>query len=217
MKMPTIKNQPKNMAGTAPSLISALLNERGFKCHTIGIVKIKLKSDAGAWHCRRPIFKVKCRERFQSIIQSKDFQRDHKLIVNHSHSCGPVPPGPPTPFGPTMPPGPIIMGLCVMPNPFASPIFTPVGPPSIMPPMPDILDSSTPPLGVSGLSTSIPDPSTAETDFECRRCRFGATATVRGTLLAAPGPGVDLGGAAAIGTTAFPPTVPPPELPADPW
>jgi hypothetical protein len=68
----------------------------------------------------------------------------------------------------------------------------------------------------SGLSISIPDPSDAAADFECLRCRFGATATARATppTAPAPGPGVDFGGAAAMGTT---PLTPPLELAADPW
>jgi len=53
--------------------------------------------------------------------------------------------------------------------------------------------------------------------LECRRWRLGAIGVARGTLLAAPGPGVDFGGAAAMGTTPFRPVLPPPELPAEPW
>lgn len=55
-----------------------------------------------------------------------------------------------------------------------------------------------------------------ETDLECLLCLLGATGTMRGTVLAAPGPGVDFGGAAAMGTMTLPPTVPPPELLAEP-
>jgi len=94
-----------------------------------------------------------------------------------------------------------------------------VGPASIMPPMAGIPGLLMPLLAfeeASGPSMSMPEPSAVPPDFECRRCRFDTTGTVRATLLAAPGPGVDFGGAAAMGTTGFPPTVPPAELPADP-
>src|SRR5947207_677372 len=102
-------------------------------------------------------------------------RRLHRLIVSHSHSCGPDPPGPPTPFGPTIPPGPIIIGLGVIPKPFANPTFTFDGPAPpriilLMPVMRVSLSPPSPPLPeFSGGSTSIPEPSIAETDFECRR------------------------------------------------
>lgn len=139
-----------------------------------------------------------------------------------------------------MPPGPIIpMGLWVMPKPFASAIPMPAGPAlTIIPPglMPGLIPIMGPgptipiclspdetmlmpiPLATeSGLSTSIVDPSAVDADLEYRRWRFGANGVLRGTLLAAPGPGVDLGGAAAIGTTPLiPEVVPPEELPAEP-
>ena len=59
----------------------------------------------------------------------------------------------------------------------------------------------------------------AETDLLCRRCRLGATAWERVAVAAAPGPGVALGGAAAIGTTPLPPEIPvvPTDEPAEPW
>lgn len=63
--------------------------------------------------------------------------------------------------------------------------------------------------------------SIAETDLLCLRWRFGATATLERGIddAAAPGPGVALGGAAAMGTTPLPPLIPvvPTDEPADPW
>ena len=154
-------------------------------------------------------------------------------MVNHSHSCGPVP-APATPFGPPIdipfggppippipaipiPPGPI--GLVVIPNPLASPMFVMLPPPVPIMPMPNGFAASFEPVEFSGESMSMV--SIALTLLLCRLCRFGATATfARGALdAAAPGPGVAFRGAAAIGTTPLPPlivVVPPIEEPADP-
>lgn len=91
-------------------------------------------------------------------------------------------------------------------------------PPELIMPIPIALAASLEPVEFSGESTSML--SMALTLLLCRRCRFGAVATVgRGTLEAAPGPGVAFGGAAAIGTTPFPPLTPvvPTEDPAEPW
>lgn len=69
------------------------------------------------------------------------------------------------------------------------------------------------PVESSGLSISIPLLSAAP--LLCLRCRLEDSVMVRG-IAAAPGPGADLGGAAAIGTTPFPPTAPVAD-PALPW
>jgi hypothetical protein len=114
-----------------------------------------------------------------------------------------------------MPPGPI--GLVVIPNPFARPMFV------MLPPEAAFLSidfaASFEPVEFSGESTSML--SIALTLLLCLRCRLGATATLlRGMLeAAAPGPGVAFGGAAAMGTTPFPPLIPvvPTEDPAEPW
>lgn len=120
----------------------------------------------------------------------------------------PMPPG-------IIPPGPI--GLVVMPNPFASPMFVILPPEEIF--IPTDFAASLEPVEFSGESTSML--SIALTLLLCLRWRFGATATFdRGMLdAAAPGPGVAFGGAAAMGTTPFPPLIPvvPTEDPAEPW
>lgn len=114
-----------------------------------------------------------------------------------------------------IPPGPI--GLVVMPNPFARPMFVMLPPEAML--IPTDFAASFDPVEFSGESTSML--SIALTLLLCRRCRFGATATlVRGILdAAAPGPGVAFGGAAAMGTTPFPPLIPvaPTDDPAEPW
>ena len=87
-----------------------------------------------------------------------------------------------------------------------------------MPLIPRDLAASFDPVLLVGESTSML--SIADTDFEWRRWRFGATVEVRGMLeAAAPGPGVAFGGAAAIGITPLPLLIPvvPTEEPADPW
>lgn len=134
----------------------------------------------------------------------------HRLIVNHSHSCGPVP----------VPPDAIVMpvwllvipviilvptiGRWFMPNPLARLRFDGFG----IPPKPllEPIDraASLEPVESCGLSISIPSPPAL---LLCLRCRFAEIAMVRGRE-AAPGPGVAFGGAAAIGTTPFPPTAP---------
>lgn len=71
-------------------------------------------------------------------------------------------------------------------------------------------DKSLEPAVSLGLSTSIPKPPSAPTLLLCLRCRFEeAEAAVDREAEDAPGPGVALGGAAAIGTTPLPPTVAP--------
>jgi hypothetical protein len=73
------------------------------------------------------------------------------------------------------------------------------------------------PVEFSGLSTSMPPPLalplptlSAPALLLCLRWRFDDMVIERGSDAApAPGPGVFLGGAAAIGTTPFPPTAPP--------
>jgi len=102
-----------------------------------------------------------------------------------------------------MDPGP--MGLVVIPNPLARPMFV------ILP-----FD----PVEFSGESMSML--SMVLTLLLCLLCLLGAaTALLLGILAetdAAPGPGVALGGAAAMGTTPFPPLMPvaPTEDPAEP-
>jgi hypothetical protein len=114
-----------------------------------------------------------------------------------------------------IPPGPI--GLDVMPNPFASPMVVMLPPEGMF--IPIDFAASLDPVEFSGESTSML--SIALTLLLCLRCRLGATAMFdRGMLdAAAPGPGVAFGGAAAIGTTPFPPLIPvvPTEDPAEPW
>lgn len=87
-------------------------------------------------------------------------------------------------------------------------------------PIPRDFAASLEPVEFVGESISMaPLLSIAETDLLCRRWRFGATTTERGTLDAAPGPGVAFKGAAAMGITPLPPltpVVPPPEEPAEP-
>lgn len=111
-------------------------------------------------------------------------------------------------------PGPI--GLVVMPKPFARPMFVML--PEFIIPMPSDFAASFEPVEFSGESISML--SIALTDLLCLRWRLGAMAIFdRGMLdAAAPGPGVGLGGAAAIGTTPFPPLTPvvPTDDPADP-
>jgi hypothetical protein len=113
-----------------------------------------------------------------------------------------------------IPAGPI--GLAVMPNPFARPMFVTLPPDAIV--IPIAFAASLEPVE-SGESTSML--SMALTLLLSRRCRLGATVTpFRGMLdAAAPGPGVAFIGAAAIGTTPFPPLTPvvPTEDPAEPW
>lgn len=147
-------------------------------------------------------------------------------MVSHSHSWGPVPaplcpgmtiPGGGPPFMPDMliPPGPI--GL-VMPNAFPRLILDMLPPPPTSP-MPTDLAASFDPVEFSGESTSMLSAVLAL--LLCLLCLFGATEMFdRGILdAAAPGPGVALGGAAAMGTTPLPPLIPvtPTEDPAEPW
>lgn len=105
------------------------------------------------------------------------------------------------------PPAPI--GRCVMPNPFASPS---VDDGVVIAPNP-LLDpsdraASFDPVDSCGLSISImppPSPPPPPALLLCRLCRFELEiAIVRGSVAAAPGPGVALGGAAAMGTTPLP-------------
>lgn len=146
-------------------------------------------------------------------------------MVNHSHSCGPVPapcwpgmtmPGGGPPFIPGAPIAPGAIGL-VMPNPLARPMLDML-PPLPTRPIPIDFAASFDPVEFSGESTSML--SIALTLLLCRRCLLGATDILdRGMLdAAAPGPGVALGGAAAIGTTPLPPLIPvaPAEEPAEP-
>ena len=147
-------------------------------------------------------------------------------MVNHSHSCGPVP-VPLTPFcvrtipgggaippGMTTPPGPT--GRVIL-KPLTRPIFDILPPAPIMP-IPTDLAASLDPVEFVGESISMV--SIALTPLLCLLCLFGAVAVVeRGRVAAAaPGPGVSFGGAAAMGTTPFPPLIPvaPTEDPAEP-
>lgn len=106
------------------------------------------------------------------------------------------------------------MDLCVMPKPLARPRFDglDMAPKPLLEPTERA--ASLDPVEFSGLSMSIPPPlSTAP--LLCLRCRLAETVMVR-DMAAAPGPGADLGGAAAIGTTPLPPTAPVVD-PALPW
>jgi len=67
------------------------------------------------------------------------------------------------------------------------------------------------PVEFSGLSTSISPERSISTFLLCRLWRFELI-DIDLEIEDAPGPGVDLGGAAAMGTTPFPPTAP-----AAPW
>lgn len=104
------------------------------------------------------------------------------------------------------------MGRCVMPKPLARPRLAEFD----MVPNPLLEPSeravSLDPVEFSGLSMSIV---LSAALLLCLRCLLADTATVRGSA-EAPGPGVDFGGAAAIGTTPFPPTAPF-AVPAFPW
>jgi hypothetical protein len=88
-------------------------------------------------------------------------------------------------------------------------------------PMPIAFAASFDPVEFSGESMSML--SMVLTLLLCLLCLLGAaTALLLGILAetdAAPGPGVALGGAAAMGTTPFPPLMPvaPTEDPAEPW
>lgn len=120
---------------------------------------------------------------------------------------------PAIPGGMTIP-GP--RGLVVIPNPLAKPMFD-------MLPLLDItpipLDRAASLDSVEFVGESISMLSIALTLLLCLRCLFGPAVPVRGKLAAAaPGPGVSLSGAAAIGTTPLPPLTAafPAEEPADP-
>lgn len=159
---------------------------------------------------------------YAKVDQDFDFvstQAAHRLIVSHSHSCGPVP----VPAGvivradcplgmPAIMPGPTT-GRCVMPKLLAKPRLAAfdIAPNPLLDP--NERAASLDPVEFSGLSMSITLSPPAL--LLCLRCRFADIAIVRGRD-AAPGPGVDLGGAAAIGTTPFPPTAAAAE-PALPW
>jgi hypothetical protein len=116
-----------------------------------------------------------------------------------------------------MDPGP--MGLVVIPNPLARPMFV-ILPFELIMPMPIAFAASFDPVEFSGESMSML--SMVLTLLLCLLCLLGAaTALLLGILAetdAAPGPGVALGGAAAMGTTPFPPLMPvaPTEDPAEP-
>lgn len=109
-----------------------------------------------------------------------------------------------------------IIGRCVMPKPLARlPRLPVLGSPGSPVLDPSDRAASLDPVDVSGLSTSIaPDTSAVAAPLLWRRWRFDATAMVRG-MGAAPGPGALFSGAAAMGTTPFPPTAAPvdPALP----
>lgn len=128
-------------------------------------------------------------------------------MVSHSHSCGPVPVPPGAIDSPDWPVDmPVIIlvpdiGRCVMPNPLARPRFA--GFDMARRPLLELSEraASFDPVEFSGLSMSMPSPPAL---LLCLRWRLAEIATLRGRE-AAPGPGVDLGGAAAIGTTPFPP------------
>lgn len=113
---------------------------------------------------------------------------------------------------PVIMPEPTI-GLWVMPKPFARPRLAEFDmvPNPLLEPIERAV--SLDPVEFSGLSMSIPALSAAL--LLCLRCRLADAATVRGSA-EAPGPGVDFGGAAAIGTTPLPPTAPV-AVPALPW
>lgn len=106
------------------------------------------------------------------------------------------------------------IGRCVMPNPLARPRLAE---PDMPNPLLDPKDraASFEPVEFSGLSMSILPLLSPPALLLCLRCRLAETVTDRG-MEAAPGPGVDFGGAAAIGTTPLPPTAPAAE-PALPW
>lgn len=103
-----------------------------------------------------------------------------------------------------------------MPKLLARPVLLPL--PMML--IPTDFAASLDPVEFSGESISML--SAALAPLLCLLCLLGAAAElVRGMLdAAAPGPGVSFGGAAAIGTTPFPPLtplVPTEEPPAEPW
>lgn len=105
------------------------------------------------------------------------------------------------------------MGRCDMPNALARPrLACPDIPPK---PLLDPREraASLEPVEFSGLSISMP---LSFAPLLCLRWRLADMVAMDRGREAAPGPGVDLGGAAAIGTTPFPPTAFVVE-PALPW
>lgn len=113
-----------------------------------------------------------------------------------------------TPGIPIMPGG--IIGRCVMPNPLVKATLPGLGIPA-MKPLAELTDraASLEPVEFAGLSTSMPPARSDPALLLLRRWRLEepAVPTLR-VNEAAPGPGVFLGGAAAIGMTPFPPTAP---------
>lgn len=112
---------------------------------------------------------------------------------------------------PVIMPGPT-MGRCDMPKALARPRFAwlDMAPNPLLDPMERA--ASLEPVEFSGLSMSIP---LSAAPLLCLRWRFADMVAMVLGRDAAPGPGVDLGGAAAIGTTPLPPT--PAVEPALPW
>lgn len=114
-----------------------------------------------------------------------------------------------TPGIPIIPGG--IMGRCVMPNPLVKATLPGLGIP-LMKPLAELTDraASLEPVEFAGLSMSMPPAdSLVPALLLLRRCLFEepVVPTLR-VIDAAPGPGVFLGGAAAIGITPLPPTAP---------
>lgn len=165
-------------------------------------------------HQKQPVL-----SRAQGALHTAIFMSlvDYKLIVSHSHSCGPVvPPG--VIIGPCwlLPMATIlwlIMGRCIMPKLLED-----------MPPGSDVMAGVLPrdripslePVDVfPGLSKSIAGDMSAPPLLLCLRWRFDDTFTTGRDMAEAPGPGVGFGGAAAIGITPFPP-IPPADEPVLP-
>lgn len=112
---------------------------------------------------------------------------------------------------PITPAGPAI-DRCAMPKPLANPRL-PVVTCTAENPLLEPRDraASFDPVELPGLSISMPPTAWSPPALLlCRRCRFEPRVAVR-ERDAAPGPGALFGGAAAIGITPFPPTMPPVE------
>lgn len=98
------------------------------------------------------------------------------------------------------------IGRWVMPKALANPKLAELW--ACVKPGVDFIVPSLDPVELSGLSTSISPERSISVLLLCRLWRLELTDIDR-EREDAPGPGVDLGGAAAIGTTPLPPTAPP--------
>lgn len=126
-------------------------------------------------------------------------------MVSHSHSCGPAELGPWIIGFVWFPPSWTMLALLTMGRCWAM-----LKLPGIMPPgicgmlVPKSLAASFEPVELAGLSISMLAWLSPAALLLCLRCRFDDVLTFREPE-EAPGPGAAFGGAAAMGTTPFPP------------